>query len=83
MAEDVEGTGNELMGVNIMGGQAVGWWPGGGWEETVCHHSMTVHGVGGQAGWPDRGGGCGRNQCGLVGGRLWVVVECSVGGGGL
>ena len=42
-----------LMGGNIMGGQAVDWWPGGQWGETVCHHLMAVHVVGGQAGWPE------------------------------
>ena len=29
-----------------MGGQAINWWPGGG-------RGKTVHGVGGQAGWPE------------------------------
>ena len=69
------------MGGNIKGGQAVISWPGGCWGETVCHHLLAVHVVGGQAGWPET---VAEDVEGISVdwwvAALWVVVYCSMGG---
>ena len=70
-----------LMGGNIIGIKWEDGWSGGGWKETVCHHSMDVHGVGGQAGWPETV----EEDVERVSVEKWVpvmlvMVKCSIGG---